>query len=54
MKKFSYVCEFMKKDPKNPNKYLSVERHLFIFIVRQERNYMGPSRFVKWWDTSKS
>ena len=54
MRKFSYVCEFMKKDPKDPSKAVSIERHLFVFLIQDKAEEKGSSRLVKWWDTSRS
>ena len=54
MRKFSYVAEFMRKDPKNPKKPLTLERHLFIFVVDGDSEPKPSSRLVKWWDTSNA
>ncbi|MEW5895119.1 MAG: hypothetical protein AB1650_05120 [Candidatus Omnitrophota bacterium] len=52
MKRFCYVCEFVHKDPENPQKTANVERHIFIFVFRKKkRGRDAPkNRLTQWWN----
>ena len=51
MKRFYYVCDFMAKNPEDPKKAACLERHIFVFVVRENKDH-DINRLCDWWDPS--